>query len=138
MQPLSAGAIGSFALTFGLGVVVGTLGTVLHRSISPWGLLLCLALVVVAGVTSRAFAGLVALGTFAAGLFLAVQLFSQQGPGGDVLVPGGQAIGWVWVLGSIGVTILVGLLPRRLFDDRPRPPRPSTISVPRDGTDATP
>ncbi|WP_315095296.1 DUF6113 family protein [uncultured Cellulomonas sp.] len=137
MQPLSAGQIGSLALTLVLGVVAGTLGTVLHRSVPPWGVVLCLALAFVAGVTSRAFAGLAAVGTFALGLVAAVQLLSQGGPGGDFLVPAGEAVGWVWVLGSIVLTILVAVLPGRLFDDRPRP-RSAPVAVERDGTDAAP
>jgi hypothetical protein len=123
VQRLSAGAIGAAVLTLVLGVVVGTVGTVMHRSVPPWGVLVCLALAFAAALTSRAWAGMLALGGYALGLVVSVQLLVQRGPGGDVLVPDGQAIGWVWVLGSIAVTIVVALLPRRLFDDRPRAPR---------------
>ena len=136
---LSAGALGTAALTLLLGVVVGTLGTVMHRSIPPWGVVACLALAFTAALTSRAFAGLLALGGYAVGLVGSVQLLVQRGPGGDVLVPDGQAVGWVWVLGSIAVTVLVGLLPHRFFDDRPRAPQPPQHVAPeRDSTDPTP
>ena len=118
VQRLSTAAAGLV-----LGVVVGTLGTVMHRSIEPWGVILCLALAFAAALTARAWAGFGALAGYAIGLVVSVQVLAQKGPGGDVLVPDGQAIGWVWVLGSIAVTILAGVLPRGLFDDRPRAPR---------------
>ncbi|WP_456846730.1 DUF6113 family protein [Cellulomonas sp. P5_C6] len=137
MQRLTAGAIGTAVATLVLGVLVGALGTVMHRSIQPWGVVICLALAFAAAITSRAWGGLVALLGYAIGLFVSVQLLAQEGPGGDTLVPDGQAIGWVWVLGSIAVTILVGVLPRRLFDDRPRPPKAVAV-VEADGSDATP
>lgn len=137
MQRLTAGAIGTAVATLVLGVLVGALGTVMHRSIQPWGVVICLALAFAAAITSRAWGGLVALLGYAIGLFVSVQLLAQEGPGGDTLVPDGQAIGWVWVLGSIAVTILVGVLPRGLFDDRPRPPKAVAV-VEADGSDATP
>jgi len=123
VQRLSAGAIGSTAAALLLGVLVGTLGTVLHRSITPWGVVICLALVAAAAITVRAWAGFGTLVGYAVGLVVTVLLLTQRGPGGDTLAPDGQAIGWVWVLGSIAATILVALLPPRLFDDRPRAPR---------------
>ncbi len=120
VQRLPARAIGTTALALGLGVLVGALGTVMHRSIEPWGVVLCLALAFAAALTARAFGGYLALAGYAVGLFATVQLLSRSGPGGDTLVPDGQAVGWVWVLGSLVVTIAVGVLPRALFDDRPR------------------
>ena len=134
MQPLSARAIGSAALALLLGVVVGVVGTVMHRSMMPWGVVVCLALVFTAGLAARAWAGLVTLIGYAIGLVGIVQILAMRGPGGDTLVPDGQVIGWVWVLGLIAVTVLVGVLPHRLFDDRPRPPR----VVQYDGPDPTP
>ncbi|NUU17104.1 hypothetical protein HP550_07555 [Cellulomonas humilata] len=138
MQRLSAGATGTVVAALLLGAVVGTLGTVMHRSIEPWGVVVCLALAFVAAVTARAWAGLVALAGYAVGLVVSVQVLSQSGPGGDVLVPDDQGIGWVWVLGSIVVTIVAGVLPGRLFDDRPRAPRPHPVSADADGPDAAP
>ncbi|WP_156374177.1 DUF6113 family protein [Cellulomonas sp. Leaf334] len=123
MQRLSAGAIGSAVAALLLGVLVGALGTVLHRSIPPWGVAICLTLAFAAAVTVRAWTGYVALAGYAVGLLVTVQLLTQRGPGGDTLAPDQQAVGWVWVLGSIAVTIIAALLPHALFDDRPRAPR---------------
>lgn len=130
VQRLSAGAIGSAVAALLLGVLVGALGTVLHRSIPPWGVVICLTLAFVAAVTVRAWTGYVALAGYAVGLFVAVQLLTQRGPGGDTLAPDQQAIGWVWVLGSIAVTIIAALLPRALFDDQPRTPRTPAVDPP--------
>ncbi|GEK22693.1 DUF6113 family protein [Cellulomonas xylanilytica] len=127
MHRLSAGAIGSAAASLVLGVLIGTLGTVLHRSIPPWGLVICLTLAFVAAVTVRAWTGYVALAGYAVGLAGTVLLLTQRGPGGDVLAPDGQAIGWLWVLGSIAVLVVAALLPRGPFDDRPRAPRTPTV-----------
>lgn len=119
MRPLTAAALGKAVATFVLGVLVGVVGTVQHRWHEPWGVVLCLALVVVGSVTARAWGGWPTWVTYAGGVFFAVQALSQTGPGGDVLVPSGEAIGWVWVLGSIGLALITGALPPRLFRDRP-------------------
>jgi hypothetical protein len=138
VQRLSAGTIGSAVAALLLGVLVGSLGTVMHRSIPPWGVVVCLTLAFVAAVTVRAWAGFVPLAGYAVGLVVSVQVFTRTGPGGDVLVPDGQAIGWVWVIGSIAVTIAAALLPRGLFDDRPRPPRALTEPTTGDLPDPAP
>lgn len=127
VQRLSAGAVVSSAAALVLGVLIGALGTVLHRSIPPWGVVICLTLAFVAGVTVRAWTGYVALAGYAVGLLVTVQLLTQRGPGGDTLAPDGQAVGWVWVLGSIAVTVVAAVLPRGLFDDRPRAPRTPAV-----------
>ncbi|MBO3086457.1 hypothetical protein [Cellulomonas fengjieae] len=122
MQPLTAGVLGKAALALVLGVVVGALGTVMHRSMPPWGMVVCLALAFAAALTTRAWAGWFTLVGYTGGLVLSMQVLATRGPGGDILVPDGQAIGWAWVLGAVAVTALVGVLPRRLFQERPRQP----------------
>lgn len=124
VRPLNAAVLGKAVLTLALGALVGAVGTVMHRAGPPWGAIGCLVLVVTAAVTARAWAGWPAWIGYLGGLFLAVQAMAQTGPGGDLLVPSGSAIGWVWVLGSLGLALVTGLLPGRLFDDRPRGHRP--------------
>jgi hypothetical protein len=106
-----------------LGVVVGAVGTVMHRATRPWGLVLCLVLVASAALVARAWGGRRAWAGYVVAASATVWLLSTQGPGGDVLVPAHQAIGWVWIFGVPVVAILVALLPAALFDDRLRPPR---------------
>lgn len=118
MQPLTAAAAGRAAGALLLGVLVGTVGTVVHRAYQPWGMVGALLLVLSAAVTARAWSGWVTWVGFLGGLFLAVQVLAQRGPGGDVLVPAG-VLGLVWVFGSLVVTVAVALLPRRLFADGP-------------------
>ncbi|HEY0117607.1 MAG TPA: hypothetical protein VGC04_02380 [Cellulomonas sp.] len=129
MRPLTAAVLGKAVATLVLGLVVGAVGTVMHRWHEPWGVVACLALVVAAAVTSRAWAGWPTWIAYAGGVFFAVQALSQTGPGGDVLIPSGQVIGWVWVIGSIGLALVIGLLPARLFRDKPRGRRRATSAV---------
>ena len=123
VQRPPTGAIGSTVAALLLGVLVGILGTVAHRSIPPWGVILCLALAFVAAVTVRAWAGFAGLAGYALGLLVTVQLLARAGPGGDTLVPDGQAIGLVWVFGSFATAVVAALLPRAVFRDRPLAPR---------------
>lgn len=141
MQPLSLGAIGRAVAAFVLGLLVGTLGTITHRSERPWGLVLAVGLVLAAAITMRAWSGVVALVGFSGGVFLSVQLLSQKGPGGDVLVPAGDSIGWLWVIGSLAALFVSFLLPGRMFSDTPlapkRPrvaPEPEATAPPAIGT----
>jgi hypothetical protein len=121
--PLVLRALGAVLL----GVVVGAVGTVLHRSIRPWGVVVCLLLVLAAAVTARAWAGWVASVGLLVGLFATVQVLSGRGPGGDVLVPADGAIGWVWAVGALLVALGVALAPRSWFADVPlRRPRAGT------------
>lgn len=100
------------------GAVVGFVGTVMHRASPPWGLVGVLALVAASAVTARAWDRWVTWTAYTVGLSVTVLALTQYGPGGDVLVPDGKAIGWVWVLGSIGLAMGVALLPGRWFTDR--------------------
>ena len=130
MRPLTAAVLGKAVATLVLGLLVGVVGTVQHRGHEPWGIVLGLALVVAGSVTSRAWDGWPTWVTYAGGVFFAVQALSQTGPGGDVLIPAHEAVGWVWVIGSIGLALATGLLPSRLFRDRPRDGGPATSAVP--------
>ena len=124
VQPFDPAVLVKAAATFGLGLLVGTVGTVMHRSVPPWGLVLCVLLVLGTGLLARAWAGGFALAGLAGGMFLSVTTLARTGPGGDVLVPGQQGIGWLWVLGALVALIAAALAPRALFRDEPRGERP--------------
>lgn len=114
-------------VAFLLGVLVGTIGTVVHRAATPWGVVAALGLVLAGAVTMRAWAGWPAFVGFAGGVFLAVMVLTQTGPGGDVLVPSGENVdhvwlGGVWLGGAMAALVLAALAPRRWFADAPRPP----------------
>ncbi|HEY8720162.1 DUF6113 family protein [Pengzhenrongella sp.] len=103
-----------------VGVIVGAAGTTMHRAIVPWGIAVCLAFVVAAGVLVRAWIGTIGLVAYAVGWVAIVQAFSLTGPGGDVLIPAGQAIGYVWLVGGMLAIALAAFAPRRWFRDEPR------------------
>ncbi len=102
-----------------LGVLVGVVGTVLHRSAPPWGMVLCLALVLSSTVLVRAWAGLLPVVVHALGWLVVVQGMSLSGPGGDVLVPAGDSLGYVWGVGGMVVIGVACFLPGRWFRDAP-------------------
>lgn len=109
---------GRLATCLLLGLVVGTIGTVMHRSIAPWGLVLGLAVVVSAGVFARAWEGWSGSLAFAAGWFVAVMVLWQVGPGGDILVPALGGWGNIWILGGAVALGLPLMVPSRWFEDR--------------------
>ncbi len=123
MSPIGPRQLVSAAAAFVLGLLAGAIGTVVHGAATPWGLVGGLVLVLVAAVTCRAWAGWFAWSGFAGGLYLAVVVLAQTGPGGDVLVPSDDRWAWGWVLGAAGALALAAAAPRRLFDDTPREAR---------------
>lgn len=100
-----------------LGLVVGAVGTVVHRAVPPWGLLLALLAVVVLGALLRAWQGWAGMLAGAMGVFTVTWLMGVTGPGGDVLVAADWR-GLVWFVGALAVGA-AGLLPRTWFSDRP-------------------
>ena len=101
----------------GIGVVVGVVGTGIHRWQQPWGLLGALAIVVVAGALGRAWTGWVGVVGVGLGVATATGVLGTSGPGGDVVVAA-QPVGYLWFAGA-AVVVLAGLLPRRWFSDDP-------------------
>lgn len=117
MTLLTGRVLGRLLATGLLGLVVGVVGTGVHRTQPPWGVLLALLCVVSVGVLARAWTGRAGLLAVALGVFAAVSLLGGPGPGGDVLVAL-QPVGVVWYLGALAV-LPVALLPRRWFSDEP-------------------
>ncbi|NLF06007.1 MAG: hypothetical protein GX593_13540 [Actinomycetales bacterium] len=100
-----------------LGIAVGAVGTVMHRSTPPWGLALGLAVVLAAGVFARAWEGWSGSLAFAAGWVGTVLALWQVGPGGDILVPALGGWGNVWILGGVVALGLPLMAPSRWFED---------------------
>lgn len=104
-----------------LGVVMGGLGTVVHRfGDESWylGLALALALTSAAGVLARAWAGYGTLLGFGVGWVAMVQALSLPGSGGDVVVPAG-VLGTVWSYSGVAVLAVVAFLPSSWFAEVP-------------------
>lgn len=109
--------LGRLAATLLVGVVVGLIGTVVHRWDQPWGLVLALGAVLASGVLARAWAGWAGMLLVGLGVVTTVAVLAVRGPGGDVLVAA-EPVGYVWYAGAL-VVLLAGLAPRRWFSDRP-------------------
>ncbi|HEY5514883.1 MAG TPA: hypothetical protein VIK12_01585 [Pengzhenrongella sp.] len=122
----SPGALVHWVAALVLGGLVGAAGTVMHRAVVPWGIAACLALVLASAVGVRAWIGLVGLLGYGLGLVAVVQVLSLKGPGGDVLVPAGQTIGYVWVVGGMLMVAVAAFAPARLFRDEP----PARVTTP--------
>ena len=109
--------LGPLATCLLLGVVVGAVGTVMHRSLAPWGLVLGLFVVLGAATFTRAWQGGSGTAGFAAGWFVTVLVLWQGGPGGDLLVPDLGPWGTVWILGGAVAAAAPLLAPSRWFTD---------------------
>ncbi len=105
-----------------LGVVVGTVGTGVHRASVPWGVVLALASAVAAGILVRAWTGRAGVLVHAAVVTAVVFLFTAVRPGDDVIIAD-QTVGYVW-FGALPAALLALVLPRRWFSDDPLPGGP--------------
>ena len=82
-----------------LGVLLGVIGTAVHRWEQPWGLVLALACVLSSAVLARAWTGWVGPLALAMGLVVTVGVLALEGPGGDVLIAA-QPVGYIWYAGA--------------------------------------
>ncbi|NTW39706.1 MAG: hypothetical protein HGA44_07430 [Cellulomonadaceae bacterium] len=117
MEMLSGRVVARWLGAGAVGVVIGLVGTAVHRYSQPWGLVLALATVLVGGVLVRAWTGWVGMLALAMGVATTVAVLGGRGPGGDTLIPA-EVVGYVWYCGA-AVVALAGLAPARWFSDRP-------------------
>ena len=116
----SIGRMGAIAGCSAIGLVTGTLATLVHRwrpweisfgDAQPWGVPIGFALafltIVVAGLLARALAKGGGLFGYALGAVAAVQALAFVGRGGDTL-------GLGWLLGSVVAVGVAAFLPQRL------------------------
>lgn len=110
-------SVAAWAGSLALGGLAGAVGTVVHRAYLPGGVIAGLALVLAAAVLVRAWAGLVGLLAFGVAWVAIVQVLSLTGPGGDVLIPAGQVVGYAWIVGGMLMIGVAAFAPRRWFRD---------------------
>ncbi|WP_435299552.1 DUF6113 family protein [Timonella sp. A28] len=98
-----------------LGVMVGAIGTVVHRQeVIPFVAVFAIACVFSAAVMMRAWLGLLGTGLYGVGWFVAVQVLSLSGPGGDVLLPA-QILTYVWIGGGLLAIAVACFTPRAWY-----------------------
>ncbi|HWS58495.1 MAG TPA: hypothetical protein VN257_08150 [Actinotalea sp.] len=117
MEILTGREIGRLLGAGLLGAVIGVVGTGIHRSTVPWGLVLALLTVFCGAVLVRAWIGWAGMLALAMGVVTAVGVLGQSGPGGDVLIVA-DPLGYLWYGGAL-VVALAGLLPARWFSREP-------------------
>ncbi|NMR19874.1 DUF6113 family protein [Cellulomonas fimi] len=131
------GLLARCAASLVLGVLVGAVGTVMQRALPPVGVALCLALVVASCAVARAWAGLLGVAAYGVAWVVVVQVLSLTGPGGDVLIPAGQAVGYAWIVGGMLMVAVAAFLPARWFRDERTLPLDTAPLDPRPGAGPT-
>lgn len=120
----------TLAIAVVAGVVYGVVGTVAQASVLgvlPVGIVLAIigagALILAIRLLADRWAALAA----GAGMTIAVLIFSGEGPGGSVIVPGDSATSFVWALVCPLVAALIVAWPQlEMFFDR-EPVEPAAI-----------
>jgi hypothetical protein len=109
-------AIRTLEYLFGalFGVFVAVLGTSVHRAYAPFALIFVLIAVLICAVMMRAWLGLGGIAAFGIGWLVAVQVFTLEGPGGDIVLPA-QYQTYVWLVGGLFMLGLACFTPRKWY-----------------------
>lgn len=111
----------SYLMVVIIGVLVAAVGTAVHRQWAPFILIACLLAVFCAATMVRAWLGMLGLAVFGGVWLIVVQVLSQVGPGGDVLMPG-QPLSYAWAFGGVVAVGVAAFTPRNWFKDRVQGP----------------
>jgi hypothetical protein len=99
----------------GLGVVVGLVGTVAHRGVPPWGLVVAVLATLCAAALARGLGQGLGLAAYGGGLLAITQLANALRPGGDVLVAA-DPLGYAWLTLPLLMLGTAAFLPHRWFE----------------------
>lgn len=100
-------------------LLVAVVGTAVHRSWWPFGVLVAIATVGTAGAMTRALSGYLGLASFGAIWLGLVLMFTYVRPGGDVIVVP-DLRGYLWMFAPLVAIAVVSFLPARWFiDEKP-------------------
>lgn len=99
------------------GLVTATVGAVAYRSIPPFGLLGCVAMVLLASLFARTWLGWAGLGAYAGVWLTATSVWALEGSGGSVLIVQ-DAWGIGWLIGAAAAIVVAAALPARVLVGR--------------------
>jgi uncharacterized membrane protein len=97
-----------------LGVIVASVGAVAHRGYPPFGVILSVLLVLLAAIFARTWASWLGVVCFAVPYVALTFMFTQEGPGGSVLIAA-DALGYGWIYGGAAAVVVASLVPVRLL-----------------------
>jgi hypothetical protein len=97
-----------------VGSIAALVGATAYRAIPPFGVVLCLVLMVVATIFARAWKDWGGIGVFAGAWAVVTYLLSLEGPGGSVLIATDR-LGYVWLFGGMISVVVVCLIPRQIL-----------------------
>lgn len=100
-----------------LGVITALVGSTAYRAIPPFGLLLCILLMLIATTFARAWKNWNGIGVFAGTWAITTYILSMEGPGGSVLIAT-DALGYAWLIGGTLAVVAVCMIPRRILFGR--------------------
>ncbi|WP_430867518.1 hypothetical protein [Demequina aurantiaca] len=100
-----------------VGLVVALVGATAYRSIPPFGVALCIVLMLSATVFARAWKDWSGIGVFAGVWAVATYVLSMEGPGGSLLIAT-DSLGYAWLIGGTTAVIVVCLIPRHVLFGR--------------------
>lgn len=106
-------ALGYAVLLIG-GLIVASVGAVAHRAYPPIGVVLCVAMVVLAATFARTWLSWLGIGVFAGAWMTMTFVWALEGPGGSVLIVQDD-LGIGWLVGASLAIVAAALLPSKLL-----------------------
>ncbi|WP_061963894.1 hypothetical protein [Demequina aurantiaca] len=109
-------ALGYLVLAI-VGLIAALVGASAYRAIAPFGLVLCILLMLVATVFARTWKEWSGIAVFAGAWAVLTYVLSLEGPGGSLLIAT-DGYGYGWLFGGSLAIVVVCLIPRRVLFGR--------------------
>lgn len=109
-------ALGYLVLAI-VGLVAAVVGATAYRTIPPFGVILCIVLMLVATIFARTWKEWSGIGVFAGVWAVMTYVLSLEGPGGSLLIAT-DVLGYAWLLGASLAVVAVCMVPRSVLFGR--------------------